>query len=264
MVRNNPLVSVITVVFNNKDTIESTIKSVLGQTYKNIEYIVVDGGSTDGTVDVIKKYNKYISKWISEPDNGIYDGMNKGIKMATGQIIGILNSDDVCADNKVIEVVVKAIEENSADCCWGDLVYIDRENTDKIIRYWKSSEFKEGKFKRGWMPPHPTFFVKKYVYEKYGYFNLDFPIAADYELMLRLLEKYKIRSCYIPKVLVKMRTGGKSNRSLVNIIKANIECYKAWKVNELSINPLVFLIKPASKIFQFSIFKKGEKIDAKC
>jgi len=207
MMKNSPLVSIITVVLNRKDTIEFAIKSVLSQTYSNIEYIIVDGGSTDGTVDVIKKYNKYILKWISEPDNGIYDAMNKGIKMARGQIIGILNSDDVYADNKVIEVVVKAIEENNADCCWSDLVYVDRENTDKIIRYWKSSEFKEEKLKRGWMPPHPTFFVKKWVYEKYGYFNLDFPIAADYELMLRLLEKYKIRSCYIPKVLVNTRHG---------------------------------------------------------
>jgi len=251
MMKNSPLVSIITVVLNRKDTIEFAIKSVLSQTYSNIEYIIVDGGSTDGTVDVIKKYNKYILKWISEPDNGIYDAMNKGIKMARGQIIGILNSDDVYADNKVIEVVVKAIEENNADCCWSDLVYVDRENTDKIIRYWKSSEFKEEKLKRGWMPPHPTFFVKKWVYEKYGYFNLDFPIAADYELMLRLLEKYKIRSCYIPKVLVKMRTGGKSNRALVNIIKANIECYKAWKVNDLKPSYITFVLKPLLKIFQY-------------
>ncbi|MCD6317842.1 glycosyltransferase [Candidatus Aerophobetes bacterium] len=249
--KNNPLVSIITVVLNRKNTIEFAIKSVLSQTYPNIEYIIVDGGSTDGTIDVIKKYNKYISKWISEPDNGIYDGMNKGLKLAEGEIIGFLNSDDLYANENVIGTVVKAIEENSADCCWGDLVYVDKKNTDKIIRYWKSSEFKERKFKRGWMPPHPTFFVKRWVYEKYGYFNLDFPIAADYELMLRLLEKYKIRSCYVSKVLVKMRTGGKSNRTLVNIIKANIECYKAWKVNDLKPSYITFVLKPLSKIFQY-------------
>lgn len=244
-------VSIITVCFNSKDTIEEAIKSVLSQSYKNIEYIIVDGGSTDGTLEVIKKYDKYISKWISEPDEGVYDGMNKGIKLATGDIMGFLNSDDFYADNGAIESVVNTIKEKDVDCLWGDLVYVNRENTNKIMRYWKSKPYEKGLFQKGWHPAHPTFFVKKWVYEKYGGFNLDFRIAADYEIMLRFLEKYKIKSYYIPKILVKMRTGGKSNKNLKNIIKANIECYKAWKVNGLSINPLVFLIKPASKIFQF-------------
>jgi glycosyltransferase len=252
--KNNLSVSIITTVFNNKNTIESAIKSVLDQSYPNIEYIVVDGGSTDGTVEIINKYKDRITKFISEPDRGVYDGMNKGIKLAIGDIIGILNSDDIYFDDKVIEKVVEKMRDKNIDVCWGDLVYVDKNNMEKIIRYWKSSEHKEGNFKNGWMPPHPTFFVKKWVYEKYGFFNLDFPIAADYELMLRFLGKYKVKSCYIPQVLVKMRIGGKSNKSIKNIIKTNIDCYKAWRINGLKINFLRIFLKPLSKIPQY--FKK--------
>jgi len=249
--RNNLFVSIITVVLNRKDTIEDAIRSVLNQSYKNIEYIIVDGGSTDGTVDIINKHKDKISKFVSEKDRGVYDGMNKGIKLASGEIVGILNSDDVYADDKVIERVVAEMTRKNTDVCWGDLVYVDAKDTDKVIRYWKSSEYKKGKFRRGWMPPHPTFFVKKWAYEKYGEFSLDFPISADYELMLRFLEKYKVKSCYIPQVLVKMRIGGKSNKGIKNIIKANLECYQAWKVNGLKINPLRIFLKPLSKIPQY-------------
>ena len=249
-------VSIITPVYNNKEFIEDCMKNILEQSYEDIEYIIVDGGSTDGSLEVIEKYKDKISKFISEKDNGIYDGMNKGIKMATGEIVGILNSDDFYASNNVIEKVVKTFEKGNCDCLWGDLVYVDYKGTDRIMRNWKSSEYKKGQFRRGWMPPHPTFFVKKWVYEKYGLFNLDFSIAADYELMLRFLERYKVKSCYIPQVLVKMRAGGQSNKSIKNIVKANIECYKSWRVNGLKINPLIFLIKPISKVFQFPVFKK--------
>ncbi len=247
-------VSIITPSFNSEKTIEDTIKSVLDQTYKDIEYIIIDGGSKDNTLKVIEKYKDKISKIISEPDKGLYDAMNKGIRLATGEIVGIINSDDLYASKDVIEIVVKTFEEKNVDCCWGDLVYVDRNDTSKIIRYWKSSEYREGKFKLGWHPPHPTFFVRKLIYEKYGVFNLDFPIAGDYELMLRFLEKYKISSCYIPKILVKMRIGGKSNKNISNIIKANLECYKAWKVNGLQIHPFIIFLKPFSKISQY--FKK--------
>ena len=221
------------------------------QGYKNIEYIIIDGGSTDGTIDIINKYKDRVVKFVSEKDKGIYDGMNKGIKLATGDIIGILNSDDLYANKNVVKTMVRTMEEKNADVCWGDLVYVNAKNIDKVIRYWKSSEHKQGKFKNGWMPPHPTFFVKKWVYEKYGKFNLDFPISADYEIMLRFLEKYKVKSCYVPQILVKMRIGGKSNKSIKNIIKANIECYKAWDVNGLKINSLRIFLKPLSKIPQY-------------
>jgi len=255
--KNSLLVSIITVVLNRKKTIEDAIKSVLSQNYSNIEYIVIDGWSRDGTLEVINKYKDKIAKIISEPDKGVFDAMNKGIKMASGEIIGILNADDFYTSDDVIEKVVETFQEEDCDCLWGDLVYVDAKNTDKIIRYWKSSQFEPGKFKNGWMPPHPTFFVRKWVYEKYGGFNLDFPISADYELMLRFLEKYKVKSCYIPQVLVKMRVGGQSSKNILNIIKANIECYKAWKINGLKINPLRIFLKPLLKISQY--FKKYGK-----
>lgn len=249
--QNSPFVSIITVVFNSKNTVESTIRSVLRQSYQNIEYIIIDGGSTDGTVEVVGKYKDEITKIVSEPDRGIYDGMNKGMRLASGDIVGILNSDDFYADDEVIEEVVKIMEDKNVDVCWGDLVYVSPKDTNKIVRYWKSSEYKEGKFKKGWMPAHPTFFVRRRVYEKYGIFNLNFPIAGDYELMLRILEKYKVKSCHIPKVLVKMRAGGSSNKNIIRVIKGDLECYRAWKVNGLKISFLEIWSKPFSKISQY-------------
>ncbi len=270
-------VSIITAVFNGAETIEDCIKSVLNQTYHNIEHIIIDGGSTDGTVETIKKYtsnpplppfikggmggfsgSRRISTCISEPDRGIYDAMNKGIKMATGDVIGFLNADDLYANESVVQTVIDLLKENNVDACYGDLVYVDRHNTEKIIRYWKSPEF-EGKFRKvlGLVPPHPTFFVTRKIYEKYGLFDTNFKFSADHELMLRFLYKCRINAVYIPKVIVKMRVGGSTNRSLSNIIKANIECYRAWKKNNLEINPLTFvLMKPASKILQYTLFKK--------
>jgi glycosyltransferase len=248
---NKILVSITTPVLNGAKTIESTIKSVSGQNYGNIEYIVVDSGSTDGTLEIVDKYKDKIAKVLSESKRGIYPAMDAGLKSAKGEIIGNLNSDDFYADENVIKTVVETMEKEKADVCWGDLVYVDRVNTNKIIRFWKSTEYKKGKFQKGWMPPHPTFFVRKWVYEKYGYLNLDFSIAADYELMLRFLEKYELRSCYIPKIMIKMRKGGESNKSIANIIKANRESYRAWQVNGLKINPLRILLKPLSKITQY-------------
>jgi len=249
--QNSPFVSIITVVFNSKNTVEWTIRSVLTQSYKNIEYIIIDGGSINGTMEVVGKHKDEITRIISEPDRGIYDGMNKGIRLASGDIVGILNSDDFYADDRVIETVVKTMKEQDADVCWGDLVYVSPKDTNKIVRYWKSSEYKEEKFKKGWMPAHPTFFVRRRVYEKYGVFNLDFPIAGDYELMLRILEKYKVKSCHISKVLVKMRAGGSSNKNIIRIVKGDLECYRAWKVNGLKISFLKIWSKPLSKIFQY-------------
>jgi len=244
-------ISIITVVKNNAQTIKDAIDSVLSQTYQNIEYIVVDGASTDGTVDIVQSYGDKIDKFISEPDNGLYDAMNKGIKLATGDIVGILNSDDFYIAEHVIEKVVKEFQEKGVDSVYGDLVYVDASDTDKIVRYWESKPYKKGLFYKGWHPPHPTFFVRNEIYKKYGLFNLDFKIAADYEIMLRYLVKYEISCSYIPEVIVSMRTGGTSNKNLTNIIKANIECYKAWRKNKLKINPKTFLLKPLSKIFQY-------------
>lgn len=247
-----PLVSIITAVLDNKNYIKTAIESVLSQKYANIEYIIIDGGSKDGTLDVINGYKDKIARIISEKDKGIYDAMNKGIRHASGEIIGILNSDDFYCDNEIIKTIVSEMEKKNADACWGDLVYVEKENTNKVIRYWKSSDYTPEKFKKGWVPPHPTFFVKKKIYDKYGLFNLDFPIAADYEIMLRFLEKNKVKPCYVSKTMVKMRIGGKSNKNLLNIVKGAIECFRSWKINKLSVNPIVpLIVRPALKLVQY-------------
>ena len=246
-------ISVITVAFNNSDYIEDCIKSVIGQTYENLEYIIVDGGSTDGTLEVIKKYEDRISKWVSEPDHGIYDAMNKGIKMATGGIIGFLHSDDFYPHENVIAQVAEAFMNSGVHSVYGDLVYVNKTN-GKAVRYWRAGEFKESLIKWGWMPPHPTFFVKKEVYEEHGCFNTNLKIAADYELILRFLGKQKITTHYIPNVLIKMRLGGISNGNIINIIRKTLEDYKALKINGLNgSRVLTLFFKNVSKLPQFLI-----------
>ena len=249
-------ISIVTAVYNGKDTIGHSIESIASQTYKDIEHVIIDGGSSDETLDIIRNTAQILAPlrcknfhWVSEPDNGIYDAMNKGIKMATGDIIGILNSDDIYADEFVVENVVKAMSENNVESCYGDLVYVDKDYPDKVIRYWKSGDFYKERFRKGWMPPHPTFFVKREVYEKYGLLNLDFRLAADYELMLRFLYRYGVSVAYIPRVLVKMRTGGTSPAGFYTM-GAIIENYRSWKVNGLKY-PITVFMKPLSEIFQF-------------
>jgi len=244
-------VSIITIVRNNRATMEDCVKNVLSQSYKEIEYIVVDGGSNDGTIDIIQAYHERISQWISEPDQGIYDAMNKGIEMATGQVIGFLHSSDVYAHPRVIEEVARVFEKSNVSSVYGDLQYVDKENLNRVIRNWKSSPYRHGKFRQGWMPPHPTFFVRKEIYEKYGYFNTDFRIAGDYELMLRFLERYRISAAYIPEVLVKMRWGGMSNGGIKNILIKSYEDYRAWGMTDLNGGVHTILFKNLSKIPQF-------------
>jgi glycosyltransferase involved in cell wall biosynthesis len=244
-------ISIITVTFNSARTIEQTIKSVIGQTYKNIEYIIVDGGSTDSTLSIIDRYRNYLSKFVSEKDNGIYDALNKGIRMATGDVIGILHSDDFYIDDHVIEKVVSSFSKNASDAVYADLYYVGVENTDKIVRKWHSGNYSHGMFVNGWMPPHPTFFVKREIYTKYGSFDLQFKSAADYELMLRLIHKNKIKLGYLNEFIVKMRVGGKSNQSVKNRLFANYEDRKAWEVNGLKPKWYTLYLKPLRKIFQF-------------
>ena len=248
-----PTISIITSVWNNEKTIEGAIKSVLSQDYSDIEYIVVDGASSDGTVEVIKKYENQISKFVSEKDKGIYDGLNKGVSLATGDVIGFLHSDDIYADENIISDVVKMFEENETDSIYGDMVYVDKYDTSKIFRYWKSGQYSFKKLCNGWMPPHPTFFVKKEFYDRYGKFDLDFGIAADYDFMLRMLGKYKISTMYLPKVLYKMRVGGASNRSIKNIIQKSREDIKALRNNGIG-GYKTLVMKNLVKIPQF-IFK---------
>ncbi len=252
-------VSIITIVYNNRATMEDCVKNVLSQSYNRIEYIVVDGGSNDGTMDIIQTYQDRISQWISEPDQGIYDAMNKGIRMATGQVIGFLHSSDVYAHPRVIEEVARVFKNSNVSSVYGDLQYVDKEDLNRVIRYWKSSTYRQGKFRQGWMPPHPTFFVKKDIYEQYGYFNPYFRIAGDYELMLRFLERYRISAAYIPEVLVKMRWGGISNGGIKNILLKTYEDYCAWGMNDLNGGVHTILFKNLSKIPQFWERHKTEK-----
>lgn len=244
-------ISIVTVCYNSEKHIRTAIESVINQTYDNIEYIIIDGASTDGTLDIVKSYGNKITKIISEPDNGIYDAMNKGFKTATGDYLALINSDDFYTNEKVIEHVIKKLQEKKTDCIFGDLIYVEENNPEKQVRYWKSKEFVKGSFKTGWHPAHPTFIVKKDIYEKYGYFSLDFKLAADFELMLRFLEKNQISSCYLPEPMVKMRLGGATNQSFKNIYNQNIECYRAFKVNGLKVSILYPLFRLLPKLLQF-------------
>ncbi len=244
-------VSIITVSYNSEKTIEDTIKSVVRQDYPHIEYLIIDGNSKDSTLSIIDNYKSHISKITSEPDKGIYDAMNKGIKQASGDIVGILNSDDFYANETVISKVVQQMTKENSDSLYADLVYVDEQNTEKVTRKWISGSYKHGKFKWGWMPPHPTFFVKKDIYTSFGMFNTQLRSAADYEFMLRVLHKERISVSYLPEVTVRMRAGGASNSSLKNRINANKEDKKAWELNSLKPYPITTFMKPLRKVFQF-------------
>jgi len=247
-------ISIITVAYNSQSTIKHTIESVSSQDYSNVEYILIDGASTDWTLDILQFYKDKIHYFISEKDDGIYDAMNKGIKAATGDIIGILNSDDFYPDNKVLSKVAEVFEQTNCDCLYGDLVYVDQGNARKIVRYWQSGEFKKSSLNKGWMLPHPTFFVKKEIYNKFGLYNTELKSAADYEMILRLLNKHEISVQYIPEIIVKMRQGGLSNASIWNRLRANKEDSRAWQMNDLYKPYFVRFLKPLMKLRQF--FKK--------
>lgn len=242
-------ISIVTATFNSATTLKDCLESVKCQTCP-VEHIVIDGGSFDKTKSILESY-PHISRMISESDNGIYDAMNKGISMCTGEIVGILNSDDFYADNRVVERVLSAFEDQHVATCYGDLHYVDPLRTDRVVRNWRSGRFDSKKFYWGWMPPHPTFFVRREIYIKYGMFNLNFGSAADYELMLRFLVKQEVGSLYIPEVLVNMRTGGASNASFKKRIIANRMDRLAWNVNGLKPYPWTTFVKPLRKINQF-------------
>ncbi len=244
-------ISIITVTYNSAETVEQTIQSVLSQDYANLEYIIVDGVSTDDTINIVNRYANKISKIVSEKDQGLYDALNKGIALATGDIIGFIHSDDFYTNKYVISKYAETFKNSKADAVYSDLYYVDKNNTNKIIRTWKSGNYTENSFLYGWMPPHPTFFVKKNIYQQFGHFNTNFKSAADYELMLRFIFKHKIKLAYLMEFTVKMRVGGKSNVSLKNRLFANTEDRKAWEINGL--NPYFFTLylKPLRKIVQF-------------
>ena len=243
-------ISIITVVWNNEKTIRDAIDSIAEQTHENIEHIIVDGKSTDGTIEIVKSYGSQVAQFISEKDKGIYDAMNKGLALATGDIIGILNSDDVYTNEHVIARVAQEFKNNNTDSVFADLDYVDQNDLSKVVRKWRSSKFVPGSFAKGWHPAHPTFFVKKEVYEKYGTFDLSFQVSADFELMLRLLEKHQISSSYIPEVLVKMRNGGESNGAIKNILLGNKNIRRAFVKNGINVSKLYTPKRLASKVWQ--------------
>ncbi|MGV3556963.1 glycosyltransferase family 2 protein [Larkinella arboricola] len=243
-------VTIITVVFNGAATIRDTIESVLNQTYPNIEYIVIDGKSTDNTADIVRSYGSRITRFVSEPDKGLYDAMNKGLRLATGDIVGFINSDDYYKHNQVIEKAVRFFENTDCDAVYGDIIYVNPLNTEKIDRYWKVGEYKEGAFLWGWMPPHLTCFIKRSVYEKLGGYTLQLKSSSDYELLLRFIHKNKIKLRYLPEVTVAMRSGGVSNATLKHRWRANREDRQAWRINGLRPYFFTLFLKPLRKLDQ--------------
>jgi glycosyltransferase involved in cell wall biosynthesis len=241
-------ISVITISYNSAATIEATIKSVLLQEDIDLEYIIIDGGSTDGTLDIIKKYEHKISQWVSEPDKGIYDAMNKGLARATGEVIGILNSDDTYAYTEVLSDIVRQID--NADAVYGDLEYVNGI-TGKVIRTWQSGQYSKGDFLYGWMPPHPTFFVRKKVYDQYGNFLTNHGTAADYEIMLRFIHKHEITLQYLPKIITRMKIGGVSNITWKQRWKANRADKKSWQINQIQPKWFTLILKPLRKVSQW-------------
>ncbi len=244
-------VSIITATYNSEASIASALKSVFSQSYLNLELVVIDGNSKDKTVSVIKKLYTRPAEIISEKDKGIYDALNKGICKATGDIIGFVHSDDFLASPEVISEIVAAFHNYDVDGVYGDLQYVHKEDTSKVIRYWKSEQFYPHILGKGWMPAHPTLFLKREVYEKHGLFNLDYKIAADYDLMLRIFSDTALKFHYLPQVVTKMRVGGASNRSLKNIKLKSTEDLRALRTNGIKSPLKVLGYKNFSKLTQF-------------
>ena len=244
-------VSLITVVYNGASHIRSCIESILNQTYSDIEYIIVDGKSTDGTVDIVKSYGSKIAQFVSEKDKGLYDAMNKGIRMATGDVIGLLNADDFYRHSRVIENMVATFQRTNSDAVYGDMIYVHRDNTQKIQRYWRSGWYSDNDVMWGWMPGHLSFFAKKCLYDQYGLFRTDMKSAADYELLLRFIHKNKAKLAYMDEVTIVMRAGGVSNSSLSNRLEANRDDKLAWKLNGMKPYFFTLWLKPLRKITQY-------------
>ncbi|RYE37227.1 MAG: glycosyltransferase [Sphingobacteriaceae bacterium] len=242
-------VSVITVCYNAVSTIEASILSLLNQDYENLEYLVIDGGSTDGTIDVIKRYLPQIAHFVSEPDQGMYDAINKGIALAGGEVIGLLHANDCLADQHIISTVVQAFNRAKADAVYGNLNFYSE--TGRLVRKWKSAACNRLLLEMGWMPPHPTVYIKKNVFLKYGNFRLDFSTAADYELILRFFYRHKIKTVHVNQVFVKMLTGGISNKNIFNHVSGNVNDFKAMKLHDLHAPFIAVFLKPLQKLLQY-------------
>lgn len=248
-------ISIITVCYNAEKYIRTCIDSIVAQSYKDIEYIIIDGLSKDGTMDIVRSYGDKITKCVSEKDKGLYDAMNKGVKLATGDIIGILNADDFFADNGVLQRVADAFAQNPTDTLFADLVYVHEDNLDKVTRFFSPKNFVPTQMSQGLMPPHPTFYVKRECYEKFGYFDTQFRICADFDLILRFLLIHQCSYQYLPKTLVKMRTGGASTQGIKSTIKINQEMRDSCRKNGVKTSLFYIYTKYFSKIFQLIIKK---------
>lgn len=243
-------ISIITATFNSGLTLRDTIRSVLSQSYPNIEYIIIDGGSKDNTLEIINEYKNKIAKVISEPDKGIYDAMNKGIRMATGDIVGILNSDDFFTSTNVVENMVKTFESNNTDAVFGDIHFVKPENLNKSVRYYSSSIFRPSLFRFGFMPAHPSFYVRRICYEKYGLYDLNYKIASDYDLLIRFLYVNKITYKYLNMDFVTMRMGGASTENMKSRVVLNKEIVRACRKYGIYTNLFILSLKYFCKIFE--------------
>lgn len=248
-------ITIITVCYNSVSHIEDAIQSVANQDFTEIEHIVIDGNSNDGTQQILEKYSDKLAYWESKPDNGIYDAMNKGIKKATGDVVGILNSDDFYFDHQVLSKVNQAFCDHKIDAVFGDLIFVDPNNIDQTVRTYSSRKWSLDKFAKGYMPAHPTFFVKRKFYEKYGLFETDYQIAADYEMLIRLLYVHKLNYRYLPLKMVKMRMGGVSSNGIKSNITLNNEIIKACRKHGIHTNALKIYPKYFKKIFELFYHK---------
>lgn len=248
-------ISVITVAYNSASTIEETLRSIASQSHPELEHVVVDGASTDDTLAIIQRQSRQPERLLSEPDHGIYDAMNKGIKASGGEVVGFLNSDDLFAHDHVLSDIARAFKDPTVEACYGDLVYVSRDN-QTVVRYWRSKPFNRGRFAQGWCPPHPTFYVRRSAIERLGLFNTDFKLAADAEFLMRYLEVGGIRVNYLPEVLVRMRLGGATNNSFANIIRQNREILGALALNRIPFNTFHFIFrKLLDRVFQYYFWR---------
>jgi glycosyltransferase involved in cell wall biosynthesis len=243
-------ISVVTAVLNRQKTVGQALDSVLSQSYPAVQSIVIDGASSDGTLTVLERFRPRLGVLISERDQSIYDALNKGIKYATGDVVGFLHADDVFEDNDVLTKVAEVFQDSAVDAVYGDLVYVQHDDISQVIRYWKSGPYSDAAISRGWMPPHPTFYVRRSIYERLGGFDSRYRIAADYDIILRFLAVGKIRAAYIPEVLVRMRSGGISNRSLKTIARKSLEDFEVLRRNKIG-GAWTLLQKNISKVSQF-------------
>lgn len=249
-------ISVITAVYNNRNTIAEAIDSILGQTHPAVELVVVDGGSTDGTLDLLAQYRDRITVMVSEPDDGIYHALNKGIDLASGDVVGFLHSDDVFPDKDVLKRVAAALAVPGGEAVYGDLEYVQRGDVSKVVRYWNAGAYSARKLRSGWMPPHPTFYARRELYQRLGGFDVSMRVAADYDCMLRFFQSGVVVA-YIPQVQVQMRTGGTSNRSIGNILRKSSEDYTALRRNKVG-GTWALLCKNVSKLPQFFLRKSQD------